>query len=895
MQIIDGLNYTHKIENMIQECTQQAKLNPFEHYLFITEYPDIVEQLFFQYTDCLVNIEIMTWQKYLKRLMIEHHLTAHHVISHTELTYILRYILKNHSFTCFTNRQPYPLIQKFIPLLKDYDIYEVDYQEDTFDHPKLTDFIRLYHLVKEQCDAYTHLCLESVFDSCSLKSDHKNHIYIDGDHLYQQKRQNIIKRLSQYHDITVLYTYQHDKRLLNVPYQTLCQNAIHDLSTTFLTNNLFLQAPQKNKEESKLYTFVSPSLHQEVKRVIYTIYQKIVDENLHYSDFMIVYPDSTYTDLLMDTLSSLHIPHNLPSISSCTYDYSYQTILKQLNDINQQTISDIAHALYNDELDHEYLQYLESLFDYHDDISKEEFKDFFIATYSHHHQESYHHQDHISICTIDNVRVSKAQHIFFLGMNETVFPRLIKDTSLLLDEDIETLRQQSVTTPLTTLEQLGVHHNDILKALNQPHLSMTFSYPTASLSGETLLASSLYKQLQSMYTLIPLSQHQFLPLDDYYLKGGIAPSQETLNQYIQTYLQSKNQPQKISFELIQKLYSPTLSVSQIESYNKCPFMYFIQYGLGIYPIKEKKLLPNELGSLIHYILSMNLSLDQNIDELVNDYIQKDQNLYEKITSSYINQYFIDQLKKDLHITLTVLNHYLNVSSFTVHSQEKKIQGQINHLDFKGFVDRIDEYQNYISIIDYKSSSKDIDLNLAMQGFNIQMLLYLKMVTQKYHKDPGAVLYFNTKKRILSSESLSNPIDEKEFYKQYRYGGYIIDDEAHQVISAIDPYIEKKSDIINVTYVKSKNEYKGHILTQQQLHSLFTIIEEHIGQLYQQMCDGHIAIMPKGSDQNTTHTMVNPCRYCPYHSICSFDVFYNDYELVQFYDVKTMLGGEEDAV
>ena len=62
-----------------------------------------------------------------------------------------------------------------------------------------------------------------------------------------------------------------------------------------------------------------------------------------------------------------------------------------------------------------------------------------------------------------------------------------------------------------------------------------------------------------------------------------------------------------------------------------------------------------------------------------------------------------------------------------------------------------------------------------------------------------------------------------------------------------------------------------------------------------MWQGHIDILPKGSDQNATHTMVNPCHYCAYRSICNFDIFYNEYKMVEFLDVDAILGGEKDAV
>ena len=290
------------------------------------------------------------------------------------------------------------------------------------------------------------------------------------------------------------------------------------------------------------------------------------------------------------------------------------------------------------------------------------------------------------------------------------------------------------------------------------------------------------------------------------------------------------------------------------------------------------------------------SQEKDINHLVDQYIHDHDILQQKISQQPLNQFFIEQLTDDLHMTLKVLKYFLKTGHFQVEYKEKKVQDQIHDIAFKGFVDRIDTYDHYVSIIDYKSSAKNIDLNLAMQGFQIQMLIYLDMVTKMTQKDPGAVLYFNTKKRILSvQQNMNKPIEEDEWMKQYRYGGYVIDDGSHQSLLNLDPTFDKRSSLIPVTYVKSKDEYKGQILTIEQLHILFDKISEHIYELYQHMMEGHIEIAPKGSDQKATHTLVNPCFYCPYHSVCSFDVFYNDYQLVEFLDVDSILGGEEDAI
>lgn len=83
--------------------------------------------------------------------------------------------------------------------------------------------------------------------------------------------------------------------------------------------------------------------------------------------------------------------------------------------------------------------------------------------------------------------------------------------------------------------------------------------------------------------------------------------------------------------------------------------------------------------------------------------------------------------------------------------EERVYDKIQDIELKGFIDRVDLYQNYLKVIDYKSSNKELNLELARLGFNMQMLIYLEMLSKNKNYDKGAVLYFNTKKRMLKSE------------------------------------------------------------------------------------------------------------------------------------------------
>lgn len=889
MKKYKGLNAYEQMDALIKECLQQAQLHPYEKYIMIVEQNDVVEQHFFKYTHCLVNIEIMTWQQFLKQLLMIGHLSKHHLASNLELTYILRHIFLSTELSCFHSEHIYPLIQKLIPILKELDLYQLEYQ---YEQPKLNEIMLIYQKVMESLDDYTHLQLESIFDHEELPLKNA-HIYIEANHLYQAKCLSIMEKLDINNELTLFYRYQNDQRLCQMPYHQLCQDAITLDQAHELSQMLYIQPSHKINKDIPVYTYHCANVRSEVEFALHHIYMKIVDEQLHYDDFMIVYPDESYVDILLEGFNALKMPHQLPIITDHQYDLSYQKILKKIPELDDHYFDDIALELLKiDQLDPSYIDYLEKFQDKHEDIEPEEFLTFFKATFP---QKSYTYnrlKDVVHVCQIEDVQLAQAKHIYFLGMNETILPRLIKDTNLLLDEDIMILRSKHTQTPPTTIEKLGILQNDILKALMQPALSLTISYALESLQGEALLPSSLYKQLNIMFEPQVLSKPKFQSQESYYLSGGLDINKTELNQQIDQYQKSKNQPQDISSQNILKLYSPHMSISQMETYNKCPFLYFMKYGLKIDPPFEKRLLPNELGSLIHYVLSINIDHDHDIHTLIQDYLSQNDILNQKIKASYMNQYFIEQVEKDLHVTLMILKHQLSLSLFEVKDKEKKVEEDIGPMHFKGFVDRIDEYMDHVCIIDYKSSDKDIDLNLALQGFHIQMLVYLKMITDLQDKKPGAVLYFNTKKRILSQIEITKDIKIDEFYKLYRYGGYVIDDGSHQMIHAIDPQMSRYSSIVKVNYVKSKDTYNGQILTEDQLSVLFDKIEEHMLFLYDEMLKGHIAIEPKGSDQPAIHTKVNPCRYCDYHSVCSFDVFYNEYKLVDMLDVNEILGGEQ---
>ena len=248
------------------------------------------------------------------------------------------------------------------------------------------------------------------------------------------------------------------------------------------------------------------------------------------------------------------------------------------------------------------------------------------------------------------------------------------------------------------------------------------------------------------------------------------------------------------------------------------------------------------------------------------------------------------IKQDLLNTIIVLINQMKVTDFKIIGNEVEIKRDYSNFKFSGIVDRVDQYDKYLKIIDYKSSNKDLDISLAIQGFNIQMLLYLDTLTNQMNLEKGALLYFNTKKRILASSMKINETENaNNFFKQYKMNGYVNE----EVIEEIDNQIDKESAIIKAKFVKKDDCYKGNILSSYSFERLLTYINKHIEELYREIISGKINIDPKGSDDTTIHNKINPCTYCNYQSICNYDVFYNEHKLVNNNNLEYLIKEDEN--
>ena len=247
----------------------------------------------------------------------------------------------------------------------------------------------------------------------------------------------------------------------------------------------------------------------------------------------------------------------------------------------------------------------------------------------------------------------------------------------------------------------------------------------------------------------------------------------------------------------------------------------------------------------------------------------------------------------MKMTIKIIQKQLKMGGYVPVSKEKEISGQIGDVPFSGIIDRVDEFGNYVRIVDYKSSKKEIDLNLAMQGFNIQMLVYLDMLCKQENKNRAGILYFNMKKRMLSRDT-SYALGEEEVLKEYRMEGYMVDDGSTNSVKGLGA----SPELVAPVKVKKSGEYanSAKVISPDELDRIMEYVEKHISELYKKIHDGLIPIHPTLTEgaQPGSDFKVYPCTYCPYKSVCLFDVFENENRMISKDMYKKLKGDDKNA-
>ena len=361
-------------------------------------------------------------------------------------------------------------------------------------------------------------------------------------------------------------------------------------------------------------------------------------------------------------------------------------------------------------------------------------------------------------------------------------------------------------------------------------------------------------------------------------------------------LEYTNLPEKISKNNVQKLYGDTLhtTVSRLEQYKSCEFSYYLKYGLKLSSKEKMDIKPVDTGSFMHDVVDTFFKENESIKEISDEELKQilDKIIEEKLslprnyiftaTAKYRN--LVRRLKKVIFYSMKYIVQSLKNSEFDVMQTELEFGNNTyppiemtlddgKRVSITGKIDRIDIAKapngKYIRIIDYKSSTKDIELNKVIAGLQLQLLTYVDAITQKEEAEPAGALYFSLIEPKLASakKEMSKEEIEQIIKKNYKMNGLVLADI--NVIKMMDKNLQTgKSEIIPVEINNSGeiNYKNSKTVTKEEFENLQKYTIKLIKQISKEILDGNIDLKPYYAVNNKK----TPCSYCEYKSICQFN-------------------------
>ena len=518
--------------------------------------------------------------------------------------------------------------------------------------------------------------------------------------------------------------------------------------------------------------------------------------------------------------------------------------------------------------------------------------------------------DDVIITEIDRFQASKAKVIFVVGTLEGVIPCGYINEGVLKDNELEIL---GINNNIT---QKHCDENYVIYRLFSSATDRFYiSYPTADNEGKGLSPSPLVSNIKSIFPEVTEMENIYSKINMLDEVEGVIP---TFNKVIKNNNQGfwkvvsnwyknnrpqmydiiknaenyTNLPSKLQNDVVRKLYGDEIksSISRVEKYNQCQFAYFIRYGLNVDERKEFKIEARDYGTYMHEIIEKfslfaekfgwaNITEEickEKALEITNNVLNE--NLSEFYTESKRHSYQFKKIISAMNTVLWNITHFYQQSGyislghelcFDENSAYEPITLTLSDgtvVKLRGKVDRADirhtENGDFVSIVDYKSSAKDISFEKILCGIQIQLPVYISAVCKNLEKKgsnviPAAMLYYHIDDPIIvGDKNMSDEDISAELEKQLKMHGIM-----HENSDIPSVFVAKKNATIN------------------QINKLCTTAYKQMKNALEKMMQGNININPVYGDNSTA------CDYCPFGYICNFDKNFKDNKYRKYKKIK----------
>ena len=589
-----------------------------------------------------------------------------------------------------------------------------------------------------------------------------------------------------------------------------------------------------------------------------------------------VSPSSIYftnvTDEYLNTIKKYSYFYNVPVSLNLSFLLSTTVMFKTSFNVLKETKSfesalsfiNAKYDLENDENMNIYKKII-SLFNKYNKLNYSFDKILEAIKYNSEHIEKEDTFEGIKVCSLSDNIFCDNDYVFLMGFNRGVIPLIHKDEEFISDnikegtllelvKDLNKIEKSNLLNKITSIKNLTMSYK--LKNKDEEYFTSTFAQDNFKIVKANISYDYSYsKTLSSIYLASLLDElikydKKDTNLDKYYNSFNI-PYREYDNSY-----------KKIDKEmLLQYLNNKlVLSYSSLDNYFKCGFKYYVENVLNLNKFEET--FEKFVGNLFHYVLKNFYNDDFDLEKEYDNYIKNK-------TFSLKEKFYLKKLKKELKIICDRLNDFESNTEFKNVLRERKIEIEKNsdiEVIFKGFVDKImylEKKRTLVSIIDYKTGSASLDVGNIYYGFDMQLFIYLYLISKSNLFDNPFFTGFYIQK-ILSGEVNieKNKTYLAQKYKNLNLTGYSTSDTYY--LEKFDKTYENSEFIKGMKCTKDGFYKYTKVLNEEEMNSITSFIDKKIDYARDNILDANFNINPKKYKDEKD---VTSCKFCKYRDLC----------------------------
>ncbi len=496
--------------------------------------------------------------------------------------------------------------------------------------------------------------------------------------------------------------------------------------------------------------------------------------------------------------------------------------------------------------------------------------------------------DEVTFGAADRTRPYRPKYVFLMGVNQGVFPRNVSSIGIFTNKEREILKVNDIDIPDKTVESAideeYLVYSSVCLASEKLFISYTQSLSDGSAAEPSAFISEIEENLRVNKISVPM------PLTDSILPETkeaafsemckrlskdegealtvkAALDEEFAGRTENVFAMKKPPNNTISGDTAKRLYGKDMYVSptRFEVFNSCRFMYFCKYGLNAKKLEPVEFSVLQRGTLVHYVMERLIGefgkgvaklskeeISDSVDRYVAEYLDGISG-YRSIEDERL-KYLVETISRSAKFVAERLALEFAQSDFEPVHCELKIgkDGEIPeikiplddgaNLRLGGVVDRVDKWNGYIRIVDYKTGSKEFKFPDILFGQNMQMLLYLYAVSgsEEWGGDPAGIFYMPAKRN-------------KNDKSKRRMNGLMEADM--DLVNAMDK--ENSGEFIPILSARNTSNF----ISKGDFEKIFAFITRKLKSSGNLMLSGDIKADPvDGVDGDA-------CKYCDFAAIC----------------------------